>query len=403
MLDTPVHQEGNEGLSLLASEPTNRDDGFFEGSFNGVKSLALDIPNPRQDFLNEEEHDGPLFLALLMGNNTLNDAAQKGANQPQLVPDTLDPRSASQAQVTDRQAIPGLLSSKLMVQELVSSQTEEEDDGPLLLALLMGNNNNNAAAQPAAIQPAPDTLDPRPTLQAQAMPDALSRDCVAELLRSVHEIADILANADDKRVKSHTYDAGQDHYVSPVGRVLAVPSKLALQPGVVQSLVIVKAAQVGAKVVPHQDGCSGFTNPPSCTTFWYALEDATTANGCLAVAPGSHRSRPLTPRCRRDKNGLPEFVELDEPVHATVDGVSTEIPIPQKNDTGDLVFEQLEVKAGTLILMHENLVHTSEANKSSKSRVAFNFGVVEGTHEWLADNYLQPYEGEMEFEQLRAC
>jgi len=279
MLDKPVHQKGDEELSLLASEPTNRDDDILEGSFNGVKSSAIDNPYPRQGFSKEEEHDGPLFLALLMGNDNLNDAAQKGANQPQPVPDTLDPRLALQAQATDRQAISDLLSSKLMVQELISSQTEEEDDGPLLLALLMGNNNNNAAAQPAAIQPAPDTLDPRPTSQAQAIPDspssnlpvqeliaqpqtaspvlrlrghsselhsggltkeklqfwrdegylvvpdALSRDCVAELLRSVNEVADILANADDKRVKSHTYDAGQDHYVSPVGRVLAVPSK----------------------------------------------------------------------------------------------------------------------------------------------------------------------------------
>ena len=284
MLDTPGHQEGNEELSLLASEPTNRDDDFFAESFNGVKPLALDNPGPRQG-ISKEEHDGPLFLALLTGNNNLNDAAQKGANQPQPVPDTLDPRLALQAQATDGQAIPGLLRSKLIVQELISSQTEEEDDGPLLLALLMGNNNNNnnnnnnAAAQPAAIQPAPDTLDPRSTLEAQAIPnslssnlpvqeliaqpqtaspvlrlrglsseshhgglneeklqfwrdegylvvpDALSRDCVAELLRSVNEIADILANADDKRVKSHTYDVGQDYYVSPVGRVLAVPSK----------------------------------------------------------------------------------------------------------------------------------------------------------------------------------
>lgn len=173
-------------------------------------------------------------------------------------------------------------------------------------------------------------------------------------------------------------------------------------PRVIQSLVIVKAAHVGAKVVPHQDGCSGFTDPPSCTTFWYALEDATTKNGCLAVAPGSHRSRPLTRRCRRDKNGLPEFVNLEQPVHANVDGVSAEAEVPQKSREGALIYKQLEVKAGTLILMHSNLVHTSEANMSEKSRVAFNFGVVEGTHEWLADNYLQPYEGETEFEQLRA-
>ena len=262
MLDTPVHQEGDEELSLLASEPTNRDDDFFAGSFNSVKSSALDSPNPMQSFSKEEEHDGPLFLALLMGNNNLNAAAQEGANQPQPVPDTLDLRLALQAQATDRQAISGLSSSKLMVQELISSQTEEEGDGPLLLALLMGNNNNNAAAQQA--QAIPDSLSSNlpvqeliaqpqtasPVLRLRGLssevhygglnkeklqfwqdegylvvPDALSRDCVAELLRSVNEIADILANADDKRVKSHTYDAGQDHYISPIGRVLAVPSK----------------------------------------------------------------------------------------------------------------------------------------------------------------------------------
>lgn len=47
-------------------------------------------------------------------------------------------------------------------------------------------------------------------------------------------------------------------------------------------------------------------------------------------------------------------------------------------------------------------MHTSEANQSHKSRVAFNFRVVEGSYEWLDDNYLQPYEGETEFERLHA-
>jgi len=174
-------------------------------------------------------------------------------------------------------------------------------------------------------------------------------------------------------------------------------------PRIVQSLIIVKAAQVGAKVVPHQDGCSGFTDPPSCTTFWYALEDATMENGCLAVAPGSHITQPLTQRCRVGKNGLPEFAGLAKPVYASVEGISTDAAVPERDEEWNLVYRQLEVKAGTLILMHGNLMHTSEANKSGKSRVAFNFGVVEGTREWLADNCLQPYEGETEFEQLRAC
>ncbi|KAI4638667.1 hypothetical protein J4E93_009968 [Alternaria ventricosa] len=87
----------------------------------------------------------------------------------------------------------------------------------------------------------------------------------------------------------------------------------------------------------------------------------------------------------------------------TVEGLSANAMAPEKDEEGNLVYKQLEVKAGTLILMHGNLMHTSEANESGKGRVAFNFGVVEGTHEWLAVNYLQPYEFETEFEQLHAC
>ena len=174
-------------------------------------------------------------------------------------------------------------------------------------------------------------------------------------------------------------------------------------PRIVQSLIIVKAAQVGAKVVPHQDGCSGFTDPPSCTTFWYALEDATIDNGCLAVAPGSHTTQPLTQRCCVGRNGLPEFAGLAKPVYASIEGSSANAAAPEKDEEGNLVYKPLEVKAGTLILMHGNLMHTSEANESGKSRVAFNFGVVEGSHGWLVDNYLQPYEGETVFERLHAC
>jgi phytanoyl-CoA hydroxylase len=170
-------------------------------------------------------------------------------------------------------------------------------------------------------------------------------------------------------------------------------------PRIIQSLIIVKAAEVGAKVVPHQDGCSGFTDPPSCTTFWYALEDATIENGRLAVAPGSHRVQPISRRCRKDETGKAQFVELEEPLFAHIDGASEHV-VAERDESGKFVYKKLEVKAGTLVLMHGSLMHTSEANTSKKSRVAFNFGVVEGTHEWPADNYLQPYEGQSEFEKL---
>lgn len=124
-------------------------------------------------------------------------------------------------------------------------------------------------------------------------------------------------------------------------------------------------------------------------------------NGCLAVATGSHRVEPLTRRCRKDDTGKAEFVDLEVPLHADVIGAIDHTGlIPPKR--GEYEYTKLEVKVGTLVLMHGNLMHTSEANCSKKSRVAFNFGIVEGRHRWREDNYLQPYEGETEFERLQA-
>jgi ectoine hydroxylase-related dioxygenase (phytanoyl-CoA dioxygenase family) len=174
-------------------------------------------------------------------------------------------------------------------------------------------------------------------------------------------------------------------------------------PRIVQSLVVVKAAHVGAEVVPHQDGCTSFTEPPTNTTFWFALEDANKENGCLAVAPGSHRVTPIPKRCRVDEKGLPVFEMLEKPILADVEGVSHDAPAPERNEDGEFKFKELEVKAGSLVLMHGNLMHTSAANQSNKSRVAFHFGLVEGVLEWREDNYLQPADGETEFEKLHAC
>ncbi|KAF5871943.1 putative phytanoyl- dioxygenase family protein [Botrytis fragariae] len=273
------------------------------------------------------------------------------------------------------------------------------------------------------------------------IPDTLSDSQKDHLLKTVHEAAQVLAGGGE-RVQKHAYLPGQKSYVSPVGRAIATLSEHGFNPDVeplkriqrigcgihrvmppfrkailspfhstlakslgykdpriYQSLIIVKAAEVGARVIPHQDGCSGFTNPSSCTTFWYALEDCSTENGCLAVAPGSHRVQPITRRCITNGNGQPEFTDLEKPVYAHIEGVD-DSTLPKKNEKGEFEYKKLEVKAGTLVLMHGNLMHKSEANQSSKSRVAFNFGVVEGEHGWLEDNYLQPCEGTTAFENL---
>lgn len=140
---------------------------------------------------------------------------------------------------------------------------------------------------------------------------------------------------------------------------------------------------------------------PTCVTFWYALQNASKENGCLMVVRGSHRTTPLTRRCRANEHGLAEFVNLDKPVHAVLPTGLDEDSVEIKRDAnGDYEYEKLEVKAGTLILMHGNLIHASAANRSSESRVAYTFGVVDGSLPWSRDAYLQPYEGEAEFEKL---
>lgn len=55
--------------------------------------------------------------------------------------------------------------------------------------------------------------------------DVLPVEDVAELLRNVHKSAEILVSSDEKRVKLHTYDEGQNHRASPIGCLLALPSK----------------------------------------------------------------------------------------------------------------------------------------------------------------------------------
>jgi len=53
-----------------------------------------------------------------------------------------------------------------------------------------------------------------------------------------------------------------------------------------------------------------------------------------------------------------------------------------------------EVKAGTLVLIHGNLLHKSEKNTSQKGRIIYTFHVIEGEKR-LYDkrNWLQPPVG----------
>ncbi|KAE9983331.1 hypothetical protein EG327_005492 [Venturia inaequalis] len=152
-------------------------------------------------------------------------------------------------------------------------------------------------------------------------------------------------------------------------------------PRCLQSMVICKQPEIGGAVPAHQDSTFLFTERPSAVGFWYALEDATVGNGCLSFAAGSHRRAPVRSR----------FVRLEEGGTGFVDNEGSRFP--EGLETGEEreeVYTVGEVKAGTLVLIHGNLLHKSEKNTSEKSRNIYTFHVIEGEEVYDERNWLQP-------------
>lgn len=141
------------------------------------------------------------------------------------------------------------------------------------------------------------------------------------------------------------------------------------RPVIIQSMYIFKQPGIGGEVVPHQDNSFLITEPATCTGLWLALEDATITNGCLWAIPGSHKDG-LVRRFIRDENG----VHFDRPSSA----------YNQKD------FVPIEVKAGTLVVIHGDLIHQSFENQSSKSRHAYSLHVVDTDGcKWAQENWIR--------------
>ena len=140
-------------------------------------------------------------------------------------------------------------------------------------------------------------------------------------------------------------------------------------PRLLQSMYIFMQPGIGGEVVVHCDHSFLWTDPPSVTGFWFAIEDATLDNGCLWALPGGHRL-PVRTRFRREGTGT-----------------TTDVLDPEPYPRAGLV--PLEVDAGTLVVLHGLLPHWSAPNTSDRSRHAYTLHVVEGGAEYLADNWLQ--------------
>ena len=139
-------------------------------------------------------------------------------------------------------------------------------------------------------------------------------------------------------------------------------------PLLLQSMYIFKQPKIGGEVVCHQDSTFLITEPESTVGFWFALEDANKENGCLQVASGGHKG-PLRKLFKRENNKM----KMEE--------LSNE-PFPQ-TDTF------VEVKKGSLVLLHGRLPHYSCENKSLNSRHAYTLHVIDGKTKYLDYNWLQ--------------
>ena len=136
-----------------------------------------------------------------------------------------------------------------------------------------------------------------------------------------------------------------------------------------QSMYIFKQPRIGGEVGCHQDSTFLYTEPQNIIGLWFALEDATLENGCLRAIPGGHKLG-LKQRWLRGVSGMYFETHNSE-------------PWPEDQ------LVPLEVKKGSLILLHGLLPHKSLANRSSRSRHAYTLHLIEANTTYASDNWLQ--------------
>jgi phytanoyl-CoA hydroxylase len=141
-------------------------------------------------------------------------------------------------------------------------------------------------------------------------------------------------------------------------------------PLLLQSMYIFKQPRIGGEVTCHQDATFLYTEPLAVVGLWFALEDASIENGCLWAIPGGHKLG-LKSRFMRAEDSGTRFEVLDSS------------PWPE----AQLV--PLEVRKGTLIVLHSLLPHLSRENRSAKSRHAYTLHVIDASVKYPEENWLQ--------------
>jgi phytanoyl-CoA hydroxylase len=143
-----------------------------------------------------------------------------------------------------------------------------------------------------------------------------------------------------------------------------------VDPLLLQSMYIFKQPRIGGEVTCHHDATFLYTEPLRLFGLWFALEYATIENGCLWAIPGGHKLG-LKSRFVRAEGGGTRFDVIDS------------TPWPEEK------LQPLEVKKGTVIVLHALLPHLSRENRSSRSRHAYTLHVIDASSKYPANNWLQ--------------
>jgi phytanoyl-CoA hydroxylase len=170
----------------------------------------------------------------------------------------------------------------------------------------------------------------------------------------------------------HDLDPLFDRF-SRAPRVAGLVAELGLPaPLLMQSMYIFKQPRIGGEVRCHQDSTFLHTEPQRLLGLWFALEDATTENGCLWAIPGGHK------------------VGLQSLFVRNADDTTT---LKMKNPAGPSWDESkrvpLEVKKGAVIVLDGLVPHLSLRNESERSRHAYTLHAVSAHGAYPSTNWLR--------------
>ena len=123
----------------------------------------------------------------------------------------------------------------------------------------------------------------------------------------------------------------------------------------------------------HQDGHYWPIRPLATCTVWVAIEESSSANGCLRVIPGSHRAKVLHDHLHEDRTDL----TLNQRMAPGTFDESTAV--------------EVELQPGEMSLHDVYMIHGARANTSDRRRTGVALRYMPATS--VFDRSLRPVDG----------